>query len=91
MASAAVYGEALLHGQRPEGKALAAELRALSDNYPDGPAFGTRPVQGTTDRTPAERMRLSSSNNGRLISGTNFSQGVSSRCIFHLPLGQAAV
>jgi hypothetical protein len=39
MASAAVYGEALLHGQRPEAKALAAELRALSDNYPDGPAL----------------------------------------------------
>jgi hypothetical protein len=38
MASAAVYGEALLLGQRPEAKALAAELRALSDGYLDGPA-----------------------------------------------------
>jgi len=39
MASAAVYGEALLLGQRPEAKALAAELRAFSDGYLDGPAL----------------------------------------------------
>ena len=39
MAFAAVYGEALLLGQRPEAKALAAELRALSDGYLDGPAL----------------------------------------------------
>jgi hypothetical protein len=39
MASAAVYGEALLLGQRPGAKALAAELRALSDGYLDGPVL----------------------------------------------------
>ena len=39
MASAAVYSEALLLGQRPEVKALAAEVRALSDSYPEGPAL----------------------------------------------------
>ena len=39
IASAAVYGEALLLGQRPEAKALAAELRAFSDGYLDGPAL----------------------------------------------------
>ena len=39
MASAAFYGEALLLGERPEAKALAAELRALSDGYLDGPAL----------------------------------------------------
>jgi hypothetical protein len=38
MASAA-YGEARLLGQRPKVKALAAELRALSDGYPDGAAL----------------------------------------------------
>jgi hypothetical protein len=39
MASAAVYGQALLLGQRSEAKALAAELRALSDGYPNGAAL----------------------------------------------------
>jgi hypothetical protein len=39
MASARLHGEALLLGQRPEVKALAAELRALSESGPDAAAL----------------------------------------------------
>ena len=39
MASAWVHGEALLFGQRPEVMALGAELRALSESYPDAAAL----------------------------------------------------
>jgi hypothetical protein len=38
MASAAAYSQARLFGQRPEVTALAAELRALSERYGNGPA-----------------------------------------------------
>jgi hypothetical protein len=39
MASAAVYSQARILGQRPEVQALAAELRTLSDSYPYGAAL----------------------------------------------------